>query len=90
MRQCDDIAERLLEPNTPASPIAPAADDEATRARKVAAAQLMQQRAESVRRERVARAAYFIAEKRGFAPGSEEEDWRRAEAEIDALDRAHA
>lgn len=30
----------------------------------------------------VALAAYFIAEKRGFAPGHELEDWLAAEAEI--------
>ena len=31
---------------------------------------------------KVALAAYFIAEKRGFAPGHELEDWLAAEAEI--------
>jgi hypothetical protein len=30
----------------------------------------------------IAEAAYFIAERRGFAPGSEIEDWFQAEAEI--------
>ncbi|MCX7960080.1 MAG: DUF2934 domain-containing protein [Burkholderiales bacterium] len=36
-------------------------------------------------RERmIARAAYFRAEKRGFAPGRELEDWLAAEAEVDA------
>jgi hypothetical protein len=30
----------------------------------------------------VARAAYFRAEKRGFAPGSELQDWVEAEAEV--------
>jgi hypothetical protein len=30
----------------------------------------------------IAEAAYFIAERRGFAPGSELEDWSEAEAEI--------
>ena len=32
----------------------------------------------------IAEAAYFRAEKRGFAPGHEAEDWLAAEAEIDA------
>jgi hypothetical protein len=32
----------------------------------------------------VAEAAFFRAEKRGFAPGSEVEDWLAAEAEVDA------
>jgi hypothetical protein len=30
----------------------------------------------------VARAAYFRAEKRGFAPGGEQQDWVDAEAEV--------
>lgn len=37
----------------------------------------------SEERERlVARAAYFRAEKRGFAPGCELQDWVEAEAEV--------
>lgn len=36
-----------------------------------------------LRHEMIATAAYFIAEQRGFAPGHEQEDWRRAEAAID-------
>jgi hypothetical protein len=32
----------------------------------------------------IAEAAYFRAEKRGFAPGHEVEDWLAAEAEVDA------
>ena len=32
----------------------------------------------------IAEAAYFRAEKRGFAPGHETEDWLAAEAEVDA------
>lgn len=37
------------------------------------------------RRAMIAQAAYFHAERRGFAPGSEEQDWLKAEAEVDAL-----
>ena len=33
----------------------------------------------------VAEAAYFRAERRGFAPGNEMEDWLQAETEIDSL-----
>lgn len=33
----------------------------------------------------IAEAAYFKAEKRGFAEGAELDDWIEAEAEIDAL-----
>jgi hypothetical protein len=32
----------------------------------------------------IAEAAYFRAERRGFAPGHETEDWLAAEAEVDA------
>jgi hypothetical protein len=34
------------------------------------------------RHRMIAEVAYFIAERRGFTPGSELEDWFRAEAEI--------
>jgi len=37
------------------------------------------------RRAMIAQAAYFHAERRGFAPGGEEQDWLKAEAEIAAL-----
>jgi hypothetical protein len=33
----------------------------------------------------IAEAAYLRAEKRGFAPGHEEEDWLAAEIEVDRL-----
>lgn len=36
------------------------------------------------RHRMIAEAAYFRAERRGFAPGDPELDWRLAEAEIDA------
>jgi len=35
------------------------------------------------RRRMIAEAAYFAAEKRGFTPGGEVDDWLGAEAEID-------
>ena len=37
------------------------------------------------RRHYVEMAAYYIAERRGFAPGNPLEDWVQAEAEIDRL-----
>ena len=37
------------------------------------------------RNEMVARAAYFRAERRGFAEGCALQDWLEAEAEIDAM-----
>ena len=39
----------------------------------------------SARREMVEQAAYFRAERRGFAEGCALQDWLEAEAEIDAL-----
>jgi hypothetical protein len=33
----------------------------------------------------IAEAAFFRAEKRGFSPGHEMEDWLAAESEVDAL-----
>jgi hypothetical protein len=38
---------------------------------------------EDERRAMIARAAYFRAERRNFAPGQELEDWVAAEAEVD-------
>jgi hypothetical protein len=35
------------------------------------------------RRDMIARAAYFRAERRNFAPGHDQEDWVAAEAEVD-------
>jgi hypothetical protein len=43
---------------------------------------------EDVRRGMIAEGAYLRAERRGFAPGHEEEDWLSAEAEVDALLKA--
>jgi hypothetical protein len=37
------------------------------------------------RRAMIAKAAYLRAERRGFAPGSEEHDWLSAEKEVDAM-----
>jgi hypothetical protein len=35
------------------------------------------------RRRMIAEAAYYLAERRGFEPGYEVEDWLAAEAEVD-------
>ena len=43
---------------------------------------------EDVRRGMIAEAAYLRAERRGFAPGGEHDDWVAAEAEVDALLKA--
>ncbi|MGA7541321.1 MAG: DUF2934 domain-containing protein [Steroidobacteraceae bacterium] len=43
---------------------------------------------QGTRRAMIEQAAYLRAERRGFAPGGEVEDWMAAEAEVDALLRA--
>jgi len=40
---------------------------------------------ENQRRAMIAEGAYLRAEKRGFAPGHENEDWLAAESEVDRL-----
>lgn len=40
------------------------------------------------RRRRIAEAAYYRAERRGFTPGQEQADWIEAEMEVEAEDRA--
>lgn len=37
------------------------------------------------REHMVAVAAYYLAERRGFGPGLEQEDWQRAERQIDRM-----
>lgn len=39
---------------------------------------------QDLRRSMIAQAAYYRAERRGFAPGHEAEDWLAAEGEVDA------
>jgi hypothetical protein len=38
------------------------------------------------RHHRISLAAYYLAEHRGFAPGSENADWTLAQSQIDAAD----
>ena len=45
---------------------------------------------EDVRRGMIAEGAFLRAERRGFAPGHEAQDWLDAEAEVDALLKARA
>lgn len=41
--------------------------------------------APEIRRAMIAEAAYFLAEKRGFSPGDEIQDWLEAESQIESL-----
>lgn len=36
-------------------------------------------------KEKIEEAAYFIAQRRGFAPGHELSDWHQAETEVEAM-----
>lgn len=60
------------------------AQPKAPRATKAKAPQRAAVSAED-RRAMIAEAAYLRAERRGFAPGHETEDWLAAEVEVDAL-----
>lgn len=72
----EKVAPRRRTPSTSADPVSGAATATAITV------------SEDARRAMVAQAAYLRAERRGFAPGGEEEDWLAAEAEVDALLRA--
>ncbi|MBK9084571.1 MAG: DUF2934 domain-containing protein [Sterolibacteriaceae bacterium] len=40
---------------------------------------------DDMRAQWIAEAAYFIAERRGFTPGSPDDDWKEAEALIERM-----
>jgi hypothetical protein len=52
--------------------------------------QTAQESSERLRHDRIAIAAYLIAEARGFEPGHEADDWLHAQSQIDAIDSAAA
>lgn len=70
-------------PKKPAKAIPKAATDAVTRKRAVPAPKAPRPGPE--RLAMIAEAAYFRAERRGFAPGAEVQDWLEAEAEIERL-----
>jgi hypothetical protein len=83
---------RSPDPGNPANPTNPAPVTESTpggsaRGRKSAvwtppvSAKVTPERRNAL----IAEAAYLRAERRGFAPGHETDDWLAAEAEVDAL-----
>jgi hypothetical protein len=69
---------------TPAPPINPALDESMSTAAGPASATPAFLDPDA-RNEMVARAAYFRAERRGFAEGCALQDWLEAEAEIDSM-----
>lgn len=78
---------RSTAPDRPAAKKKPAAARKPGAARTASAAPrpAVPQPPPLAREERVRTAAYFRAERRGFAPGYEWEDWLAAEAEVGAL-----
>jgi len=83
-----DVRSDVLNENVRRLGLPLAVNPSAPRLRKTSSAQLAVQRNDAWRQERVATAAYYLAEKRGFAPGHEQEDWLLAEAQVDAADAA--
>jgi len=74
--------------STTASTVRPSPAPAAAVTTRAGAAPLLTRRpgvSAEVRRSMIAERAYLRAERRGFAPGLEEEDWLAAEKEIDAL-----
>jgi Protein of unknown function (DUF2934) len=47
---------------------------------------IAENRSAESRRDRIARAAYYLSEARGFEPGHDAEDWLLGQSAIDALD----
>jgi Protein of unknown function (DUF2934) len=72
---------RSTDPSRPAPAASAAPRARATRRQPVPRTPL----SEAERRELIAVGAYLRAERRGFQPGHEEEDWLAAEAEVDGL-----
>jgi hypothetical protein len=75
---------RLPDASNPAQPAAETARPARTR-KSAAAAPARTKLTPEARRALIAQSAYLRAERRGFAPGQEVEDWLAAEAEVDAL-----
>ncbi len=72
-------------PRPPKSSAAPSRAPPLPGTRKPAAAPLHVALTAEARRAMIAESAYLRAERRGFVPGYETEDWLAAEAEVDAL-----
>ena len=75
---------RLPDASSPAQPAAETAPPARTR-KPAAATPARTKLTPEARQALIAQSAYLRAERRGFAPGQEMEDWLAAEAEVDAL-----
>ena len=78
---------RTAEATPPAEKAAPRRRNAAPKAAESGASTGMTV-SEGARRAMIAQSAYLRAERRGFTPGGEVEDWLAAEAEVDALLKA--
>ena len=78
-------AEAVPVTDTPASRRAPAPTPTARSRKSLAERAPRLQLTPEARRALIAETAYLRAERRGFTPGRETEDWLAAEAEVDAL-----
>ena len=67
------------------APAKPAAPPTKTRARQPSLPPARMALTPEARRAMIAQSAYLRAERRGFAPGHETQDWLAAEEEVDAL-----
>ena len=67
------------------SKAAPAAAPGSSRARKTLTTAVSAALTQQARHAMIAEKAYLRAERRGFTPGREAEDWLVAETEVDAL-----
>lgn len=79
---------RLPDASNPLDPVPPTTAAAAPPARARKSPTVAKNRVKvtpEARRALIAESAYLRAQRRGFAPGHESEDWLAAEAEIDAL-----
>jgi hypothetical protein len=76
---------RLPDASNPAEPAADAMRRPVRTRKSAAAAPARVRVTPEARYALIAQSAYLRAERRGFAPGQEVEDWLAAEAEVDAL-----
>ncbi|HYB32487.1 MAG TPA: DUF2934 domain-containing protein [Steroidobacteraceae bacterium] len=79
------MATRRLSATSKPEPTAEAVRRPARTGKSAAAAAARVGLTPEARHALIAQSAYLRAERRGFAPGQETEDWLAAEAEVDAL-----
>ena len=79
-----DLSQQAGQKATPVPPSAPPRDEN----RSIRPGSGKKRIVPQERERMIATAAYFRAQRRGFAPGHEEEDWLQAEAEVDGLLRS--